>query len=246
MSPASNGPTSTGAARARSSRSFTPTVFCAATLAPIAAALRGRYRVLAFDVRGHGDSTRVLPEALVADANRPEAAGHYAWSRLAADYAAALSNRLREIGAPQVRYGLGHSFGGVLSLGAAAELPGVFGDLVLLDPVILPAPIPGEPDPFAVENPMAAAARRRRASFSSFEDAFEHLRTKSLFKDFMPEALALYVLEGFEETGKGTEVGLKCHPEVEAAVFDGARSIQPFEIAAEIDVRTTILHATGR
>lgn len=217
--------------------------FCAATLAPIADALRSQYRVLAFDVRGHGDSTPMLP-AKPTD---------YAWTRLAADYAAALSNRLREIGASRVRYGLGHSFGGVLSLGAAAEMPGVFGDLVLLDPVILPAPVAGEPDPFAggeaeaggVENPMAAAARRRQASFPSFEDAFDHLKTKSLFKDFRQEALALYILEGFEEAGEGPGIRLKCHPEVEAAVFDNGRSIQPFAFASQVDARTTILHASG-
>ena len=36
--------------------------FCAETLAPVAHALRDRFRVIAMDCRGHGNSTPVAPE----------------------------------------------------------------------------------------------------------------------------------------------------------------------------------------
>lgn len=207
--------------------------FCAASLALVAHALSGRYRVLAFDVRGHGDSTPVPPD------NEGAA---YSWTRLSEDYAVALSHRLGEIGRDRVRYALGHSFGGVLTLGAAARLSGRIEEMILLDPVILPPPAPDEGPGDLKGNRMADMTRRRRAVFADRETAYSHLATRELFRAFRPEALALYVGEGFAETDAG-EVRLKCDPAVEAAVFEGGRSIDPYALAREVPVKTTLLHA---
>ena len=67
---------------------------------------------------------------------------------------------------------------------------------------------------------LAAATRKRRNVFPSLEAAYEHCRTRGLFADFTPEALALYIAEGMAEDQAG-EATLKCDREVEAAIFDG-------------------------
>lgn len=208
--------------------------FCAATLAPIAASLRDRYRVVAFDARGHGDSTPV-------DATRNPSA--YAWHRMAADYAAGLAHLVGTTGRDRVRLGIGHSFGGILSLAAAAAHPGLIDEMLLLDPVVIRPVAEGEewtdrgPD-------LAVATRRRRAVFGSREEAFDHCAGRALFADFTPEALALYVGEGMAETETG-EIRLKCDPEAEAAVFEQGRSVDTFSLVEDIDSRTRIVHAAA-
>jgi pimeloyl-ACP methyl ester carboxylesterase len=98
---------------------------------------------------------------------------------------------------------------------------------------------------------MAERSRKRRAHFPSFEAAFEHFEGRGLFRDFRPEALALYVSEGLEETpgdsgASGAQgVRLKCDPAVEAAIFEAGPTIDPFTMAAGIDAPTRILHAQG-
>lgn len=206
--------------------------FCAATYALIAVALRERFRVVAFDARGHGDST---PVDAVGNSDA------YLWSRLASDYAAALAHLLGTTGRDGIRYAIGHSFGGVLTLAAAAERPGLIDEALLLDPVILP-PL-SERSKRSVRGPdLANMARRRRAVFPSREVAYRHFAGRGLFEAFRPEALALYVSEGMEETPSG-EVRLKCHPEVEAAVFDRGATMDIFALAHRIETRTHILHA---
>lgn len=193
--------------------------FCAAVYAPVAVGLRARgFHVVAVDARGHGDSTPVAP------GGDPDP---YAWNTLADDLLGAMPTLFARTGHQRVSLGLGHSFGGALLLRAAVRRPEAIERLLLCDPVILPprAGEPGERDDDAPGgSALAEATRRRRDRFPSREAAWEHCRTRGLFADFTPEALALYVEEGMRETAEGG-VALKCHREVEAAIFDGgARS----------------------
>jgi len=213
--------------------------FGAATFAIVAAGLRERFRVIAFDARGHGDSTPV-PARQDPDA--------YRWPRLAADYAAALASVVESTGRDRVRLAIGHSFGGVLTLAAAAERPGLIEEALLLDPVILPPPAPAPaPAPGAAQREapgaeLAAATRRRRAVFPSREAAYEHFAGRELFRDFPPEALALYVAEGLAETSSG-ELRLKCDPQMEAAIFEHGHSLDIFALAPQIEPRTRLVLA---
>jgi pimeloyl-ACP methyl ester carboxylesterase len=206
--------------------------FCAATYARIAVALRDRYRVIAVDARGHGDSTPV------------SAVGHlaaYDWSRMARDYAVVLEKLLEVVGRDCVRCAIGHSFGGSLTLGAAAESPGLIEEALLVDPVVLP-PI-GEFGNVRGRGPdLASNTRRRRSVYPTREDAYAHFAGRGLFANFQPEALALYVSEGMTETPDG-EIRLKCDPEAEAAVFENGRTLDTFGIASKIETRTRIIHA---
>jgi pimeloyl-ACP methyl ester carboxylesterase len=206
--------------------------FCAATYALIAVGIRHRYRVVSVDARGHGDSTAV------AAAGDPSA---YDWTRMAADYAVALSRLVEDLGRDGVRFAVGHSFGGVLTLAAAAQRPGLVEEALLLDPVVIPPASGSEKSPTRGPN-LADMARRRRADFSTREEAYDHFAGRGLFEAFRPEALALYVGEGMTETTSGG-IRLKCDPTVEAAVFENGGTLDVFGLAAKIETRTRFLHA---
>lgn len=216
--------------------------FCAATLAPIAQALRDRFRVVSIDGRGHGDSTSVQP------GGDPEA---YAWHTLAADLRQAAGQILARTGRARVALAIGHSFGGALPLRAASLDPGHFARLLLCDPVILPEPTPGR-RVVPQSNGLAALTRRRRDRFPSRAAAFAHCRSRGLFADFTPEALALYVGEGMVGEGmvgtgtgeaKEEEVTLACPREVEAAIFEGGGASDLIADVESCSAEVVFLHA---
>ncbi|MEZ4334461.1 MAG: alpha/beta hydrolase [Myxococcota bacterium] len=208
--------------------------FCAATWAPIAARLRRRYRVVAIDARGHGDSTSVAPE------QSPKA---YAWTTLARDVDRAVASILAQTGYARVALGVGHSMGGALLACDALERPGRYERLLLCDPVLLP-PVPRAPDGEATHagNPLAAATRKRRDRFPSAAAAYAHCRSRALYADFTPEALALYVGLGMLERADGT-LELKCRREVEAAIFDNGGSLDLMPRIDGLSAEILILHA---
>jgi pimeloyl-ACP methyl ester carboxylesterase len=86
--------------------------FCAALWAPIAEHLRRRFHVVAMDARGAGDSP--LPH--VREGENP-----CRWDDMANDLVGVAEALLAETGHTQLGLGLGHSFGGTLTLIAEVE-----------------------------------------------------------------------------------------------------------------------------
>lgn len=207
--------------------------FCAATWAPIAAALRARFRVVALDVRGHGDSTSVPPGDDLAA---------YAWTTLAADVDRALAALLERIGRDRIAMGVGHSMGGALVVVNAILRPERFEQLLLCDPVLLPPRPQADGDGPPQSNPMADSARKRRDRFPSAAEAYAHCRSRPLYSAFTPEALALYVGLGMHELASG-ERTLKCAREVEGAIFASAGQFDLMEAFAGLVPELVILHA---
>jgi pimeloyl-ACP methyl ester carboxylesterase len=207
--------------------------FCSATLAPIAKALSRRNRVVSMDVRGHGDST---PVEATGDSNP------YDWKFLSADLRAAVRELLDVVERDRVELAIGHSFSGALLLDVAQNEPALFGNLLLCDPVIFDSEVLAESEPRARGKMMATGARRRRDRFETREAAYEHFRTRALFANFTPEALALYVGEGTRPTADG-EFILKCSPEVEAAVFSSVALKDLHENVDQVTANVTFLHA---
>lgn len=207
--------------------------FCGATLAPIAAALADRYRVVAVDARGHGHSTSVAP------GGDPDP---YAWSTMASDLGSVVHQVLERVGCDRVALGIGHSFGGALSLEAAEKEPELFARLLLLDPVIIDAAPPADPGAVQRGPDLAAGALRRRDRFASRAEAFEHFRGRGIFADFTPEALALYVGEGIGPSPED-DFRLRCRPEVEAAIFSTGHRTDLFEDAPRVKAEVRFLHA---
>jgi pimeloyl-ACP methyl ester carboxylesterase len=163
--------------------------------APIAARLTRRYHVFALDARGHGDS------------DKPS--NGYRWSGFVGD----LTTFVEELELGRV-LGIGHSLGGSTMIGAAAERSDLFVALALLDPILFPREFRSEG---IADNPMAAAARRRREFWTSIEEVLASYRGRGPFGKWTDEALRLYVEHGF--ASDDGQVRLKCPPAVEAQVF---------------------------
>ena len=189
--------------------------------APLARHLTDRFRCLAHDGRGHGDTS--LPPGLALD-----------WHGLAADLLAVVD------GAGLERpYGFGHSSGGTALLMAEQARPGTFAAIYCYEPVIVPADPPLGRDDDSV---LGAQARRRRTTFPSREEARRHYGSKPPLDALHPDVLQAYVDHGFEEAEDGG-VRLKCHPEDEATVYEMATAHDAY--ARMGDVTCPVLVACG-
>lgn len=202
--------------------------FCGPLWRPVAAELAGDVRVIAFDARGHGRSSA------------PQAGDAYRWSELADDIVALAEALADACGIDRIDLGVGNSLGGTCMLVAAAAAPERLARLLLVDPVILPRERYAHPGVHV--GPLARGALRRQRRFASWADVLAGYRTHPFFADWADGALELYVEHGFVETEDG-EVVLRCAPEVEAAVFERATTLDPFAAAEALVVPGTVLHA---
>ena len=206
---------------------------CAALWAPVVERLRDRFRVVAMDARGHGDSS--LPAA----GRVPEACD---WEAMAGDLQAVARLLLQESGDRQIGLGLGHSFGGTLTLAAESAQPGLYRRIVLADPVVPPTPELMARMDWGDRPPLAEGARRRRNVWPSRQEARSHFAGKPLFESWTAQALDLYVTEGLRDREEG-QVELKCPGEVEALVFESSASIDLFARVPAVTVPTLFLWA---
>jgi len=191
------------------------TGFCAGAYGPLAEHLAGERHVLAIDFRGHGDST--FPEG-----------DRYDWDGAADDLQAVLAELTDEpIDA------IGHSMGGAALLLAEERAPGTLRSAYLYEPIIVPLD-----RGVLLQNPLADAARKRRAEFPSKADALYRYATKTPLRVLNAAALAAYVEHGFEELPDGT-ARLKLPPAHEAAVFE-ATGKATFDTLKTIDTPVAV------
>jgi pimeloyl-ACP methyl ester carboxylesterase len=191
------------------------TGFLGAVYRPLADRLADAFHVWALDFRAHGDSSRT---------------DDLGWDGMADDVLAAVDG----LGLERP-VAVGHSMGGAALVLAELRRPGTFAGLYLYEPVLVPAGhFPSSGD----DNPMSAAARRRRPGFESRHAAYDNYASKPPLSVLTPEALRLYVDEGFAE-GEGGVV-LKCRPEDEAEVFRHGATNGGFERLGELDLPVTV------
>jgi pimeloyl-ACP methyl ester carboxylesterase len=126
-------------------------------------------------------------------------------------------------------YGVGHSMGGAALVLAELARPGRFAGLWLYEPIVFP-PFEGVRPR---TNPMASAARRRKAWFPDKAAALENYASKPPLGALHPDALAAYVDHGFRESEDGG-VELKCSPETEGRIFEGGSGHKAFAGLGEI------------
>ncbi len=167
-----------------------------------------RFRVVAIPPRGLWPNAGPAPE------------GPGSWEALGEEFAAGLvEHNLRDV------VGVGHSFGAVASLVAAARRPDRFSRLVLLDPtLLLPAHAESiyHPDEEGVPRHMLATrARFRRAEFGSEQEAFEYWRPRPLFHDWPDASLWHYVRGGLRPADDGAGLTLVWQPDWEAHYYEG-------------------------
>jgi len=161
---------------------------------PWLGAMRERFTVYAWDLRGHGESER--PGNL--EAFRYEALGR--------DLLAVADH----FGLGRV-FAVGHSVGGAAVVQAEVLRPGTVERATLFEPIILP---PGVTAP----TQRVAAAERRRRVFASTAEMLERWAGRPPFASFDPEALRDYVEHGVRPRPDGG-VELKCSLEAEVWTF---------------------------
>ena len=175
--------------------------FNARTYRSILSPLATQLRILAIDLRGHGATT--LPTTIE---------GREGWPQFRDDLLALMA---AVADGPVVL--AGHSMGGTSSLLAAAAEPSRVKALALFDPVVMPADVRLTAEAMH-DNPLAAGAERRRATFPSRAAALAAYTGRGAFRSWSPEQLADYVEAGFRETPDGG-VTLTCAPAWEASNF---------------------------
>ena len=194
------------------------TGLCGAMYQLLADELTDRFRVVAFDFRGHGDSS-----------GSPDL--DYGWERMGEDVAAVTAH----IGANTI-HGFGHSMGGAALLLAERNAPSTFSSIYLFEPIIFSSEFSTEG-----QNVMAASARRRRAEFESREEVLFRYASRAPFNRVHAGFVAAYVENGFAEQPDG-RVRLKCLPEVEATIFSNGGRV---ELSAVEGITTPIAVAVG-
>ena len=177
-------------------------------------------RVIAVDVRGHGQSSCPPPP--------------YRWSHLARDVARVVEQlRLEHM------VGVGHSMGGNLVTRVAAELPTRFDRILLLDPAIVP------PEILAM---IATAGDRippvrRRSRFASASQMAARLRQRDGFSRWDLRVLEDYCRHGLRPSPDGHGFELACPPEIEGACYVGQADPDIYEQLRSIDLPVHIVRA---
>jgi len=182
--------------------------FCSGTYAPLLKFLTRDLRIIASDIRGHGDSDSLGIKRI----------SH--WDIFVDD----LKNVVEQTMSPPV-IGIGHSLGAVTTYLAAAKHPHLFSKIILIEPVILPRRILWLiclMKLFGIAGliPHARIARKRKRIFENKDAAFLRFASgrgafKTWSKDFIHAYLECGILEKDDE-----KAVLKCNPEIEAQIFE--------------------------
>ena len=203
--------------------------FNAATYRSLLAPLSSSLRILAPDLRGHGQTRLPL-----------NMKNRWSW----ADHRDDLVQLMDSLTGPPVALA-GHSMGGTSALLAAAERPQRVSRMVLFDPVILSAlAIAAFKVPLfrgvTRRYPLVAGALRRRASFADRKQALDSYKGRGAFKGWPDMMLADYISDGFVD-GEG-EVTLACSPQWEASNY-AAQSHDPRRALRQVGRPVRILKA---
>ncbi|MGA0863505.1 MAG: alpha/beta fold hydrolase [Ilumatobacteraceae bacterium] len=193
---------------------------------PVAARLSSRHHVFGLDHRGYGDAETVDPATI-------------SWRQYGDDALAAARHVSNACGGKPV-VGVGHSMGGASLLMAAHRERSLFSALFVFEPIVFPPPDPvAGPRP---ESPLPAGARKRRATFPSYETAIENFAAKPPLASFHPRAREAYVRHGFRPTADGIE--LKCLPEHEARTYETGGTSGAWDDLPTVSVPTWVLSGT--
>jgi pimeloyl-ACP methyl ester carboxylesterase len=174
-----------------------PNGFCAGLFDPIARRLTPAFRPIGVDLRGHGRT------------GRPARRQELAFDLMAADVVAVLDH----LGVDHC-VGLGQSLGGAVALLVDRLRPGLVCRLLLCEAVAL-SPTGDRTGP----NPVAAAARRRRAVFSDRDTMARAYHRRAPLSELAPDAMAAYLRWGTIDLD-GRAVALACRPDTEATIFE--------------------------
>jgi len=189
------------------------TGFCAGVWEPLASLLATNFHCIGLDFRAHGQSKR-------------QASVPLAWTGMAADLLAVIADAKNRRGdsAENPVYAVGHSMGGAAMVLAELAKPGTISKGWAFEPILFPE----IPDRIAAtgngtihEAAIVKGARRRRAHFTSRDEAFHRYAARPPLNGIDPQCLRAYVNYGFADLADGS-VELRCKPEDEAQVFENS------------------------
>lgn len=186
------------------------TSFCGAVWRPVIESL-GSVDTVTWDFAGHGSGPRLEPP--------------FEWSIFGEQVLAET-----EPGG----VGVGHSMGAAALVMAQLTDPRRFRFLVLIEPVVFPAPYAR-----LERDQMAAVALKRKRSFGSRAEALENFASRPTFAGWDRRALEGYVEGGLVEVADG--VALACAPEVEAEIYRSSRAHETWEQLDHVEIPVLIM-----
>jgi len=160
--------------------------------------------------------------------------GGLGWQILARDFA--LLCRGLHLDRPFL---VGHSMGATVLTLANALFDLNARGMVLIEPIFLPEDF-YKTELTVDQHPLASKTIRRLNHWANREEALSYLRTRSLFKNWDPEMLDLYVQYGMT-SGDGGGLQLTCSPEREAALFMGGMQHDPWPEPAKTTCPVLVL-----
>jgi pimeloyl-ACP methyl ester carboxylesterase len=180
--------------------------FSARTYEPMLQSLAPHFDLWLTEVQGHGDS---------------DPGGAFLGWRGNAMLAGEALMKSKELFGEVPRFGLGHSYGGIMTSYLLANQPTLFQRAVLLDPVLFTPVMLGVMALGSLvgiaSNDFASRALKRRQHWPDREAAYFDFYQRGIFKGWTEEALRAHLAHSLKEVVDGVE--LKCHPTQEAAVF---------------------------
>ena len=181
--------------------------FCSRMYQPMLQLLTADFDLFLSDTQGHGDSDH--------------GGAFVGWNRSAELAKEAWQSHQHLYPAVPV-YGVGHSFGGVLTALMHTSGASPFHGAVLLDPVLFtPTMLTAISALSRIrlyhKNPMAKAALRRRQHWPDRQTAVNYLTNRGMFANWHPDALAAYIDHALKPSEHG--LSLKCQPQREADIF---------------------------
>ena len=137
--------------------------------------------------------------------------------------------------------GVGHSMGGHALVQAAAQRPGAFSRLVLVDPVMVdPAAYQQPPAPLGTLHP--AAQRKNR--FASPQAMVERFAGRPPYAVFDRAALVDYCTHGLRPAADGDGFELCCAPQHEGQVYPLARNMrETYDLVRALDIPVLVVRA---
>lgn len=146
-----------------------------------------------------------------------------------------------DIGLPQTGVvGMGHSFGGALTLKLADRQPERYRALVLLDPILLPKRYwwGSKLASWLGRNPMSNGARRRRAVWSDRATVRSKLAGRGIYRGWTDEALDHFIDHATRDAPEGRT--LNCPTWLEATIFENP--FYPWPAVARLRLPTLLLY----
>ncbi len=211
--------------------------FCAGTWGLVANLLVEKFHVFAIDARGHGDS------------EGGEVPGDFNWNYFVNDLRTVAQEICERCKVDQIDYGIGSSFGGIITAAAEARGSGLFRRIAMLDPPIHPTEdlvrqfklniMAGNP----MKEKLVAQTLKRRRSWSTIDEPRSSWRDKGMFVNWSDAAFELYLAECLGQSEDGG-VALKCDPAVEAHIFATTGSLEVTDYAAAVQAPVLYVRAS--